>query len=269
MSGTPDDLIPTPRDPLPAPPIHASAKSTADDFRIAIDRLRRDRRRISLRQWCQDTFSWLEGLTSEPVAFYALLAAGVFFTVGGGFALIRFPWSDPDGRMRPLMLTTGILLAALPFGVFGLYRLKAGRSEAKANAGIDAEIKRLRRLRAAALLKEAATRKRAGVKAKVDAEGGSGDSWGGAPPERCYDCGRLISEGRVVRSWAVVGASYFLGAYFAKVSLCPRCAAEQERAEREHLQNENRKRWACVVAGLIVCLAVGAFCVLLPSPLRR
>jgi predicted nucleic acid-binding Zn ribbon protein len=83
------------------------------------------------------------------------------------------------------------------------------------------------------------------------------------PSERCYDCGGLIPEGEIVRTWAHVSTYHGPGLpveRYGKVSLCPRCAEQWKKKQRRDRAVLLLGALICfLVAPLVVAIGIGCF----------
>jgi hypothetical protein len=121
---------------LPAAP-RQSNETPAIQLRIA--RLQRKQTRTSFLTWSRTRFAWACELTEHALVFWIMVAACLFFSFGGAFAVIKLFG----------LVFLGCLMLLPSFGLFGVYIwywVEASNLDAKANAHLDHEVWKLQQI---------------------------------------------------------------------------------------------------------------------------
>ncbi len=108
-----------------------------------IRQLKRSRQRVPFRTWCLRTFPWAASVVNEPLVFPLVVAAVLFFTLGGGFALISLFGRTQAGGLSPVWVIAGSLLILIPVIIYTWYRVWAYQEEAGMNAAIDLRVREM------------------------------------------------------------------------------------------------------------------------------
>jgi hypothetical protein len=126
--------------------MQVAIKSNSFSIEEKLRELKKLRKRISFREWCDERFTWAKGLTDEPLVFWLFLAIIFLFACAGEVAIVLSSGWTRSGSVNPLPVTGGVAIVSVAVLIFFLYRTEVARKEATLNATINDQIRTLKEI---------------------------------------------------------------------------------------------------------------------------